>query len=113
MSLRDKLKDYKVVDTEVYIEELDETVTVRPLSLGEFLEFGNKWKDADNVSQMEISLAMFLHCCVNKDGERDYDPDDLELLKKLPQAVSVKLVQISNKVNQFGRMDDVEDRAKN
>lgn len=114
MGLKNKLKQYAAPVQEYKIEVLDEVVKMRPLSLKEFNEWGEKHRNKEKEeNSIDSALDLFLRSCVNENGEREATEEYLQLLKNLPPEVCIELANQASVINKLTVNDSVENKAKN
>ena len=108
MSLSQKLKDTLQTDVKsIYIEPWDETIWVKPLTIGEVTKLQKKYPDFFTNMTGEAMVELILMKALNKDGEKSLSLEDKPILMRQSPAV------IANVAGAILGSDVSEDYEKN
>ncbi len=77
----------------LYVEEWEETVYIRRLSLDDQAALG------DNKSPAETTAAVLIASLQDEDGEPIFLPEDSEAIRKMPFPIVLKVFSESAKLN--------------
>jgi hypothetical protein len=89
--------------------EWGDKLRIKTMSIEEQLQY-EKIKETENAG--DIVLQMVLVCCVDQDGKRLFENDDVKELQKKSTAAVFKVFNACIELNSLPK-DDLEQKAKN
>lgn len=95
---------------DVHIEELGGEIRIKAMSIADQIKFEEE--SANTKNQNELIFQLILNCCIDENGEKLFEQEDLEIIKERSAPVVIKLFQEILKVNKLDE-EEIDKLAKN